>query len=299
MASTRRRIVACMMRLMLASFAITVLAVSFAPSRSAAQPPPAPAPAPAAGEMGGLQCFTCGKTFDPAIVERGRTGFVATCGFCHGGDARGGGGGGPNLIGSALVQNDENGKQLDAFLKQGRPANGMPAFDLPAAQVAEIAAFLHSEITYAANRRIYVAPNILTGDPRAGQAYFNGAGRCSTCHSPTGDLKGVGAKYEPMVLQGLIVLPRRGTGPSYLTSTALRATVTLPSGKAMSGVIARLNDFEVTLYDPATRQMQSFTRKGKVPKVMVTNPIQGHYDLLNTWTDNDMHNVTAYLAGLK
>jgi cytochrome c oxidase cbb3-type subunit 3 len=297
MATTRREIVACAMRLMLASLAMTLLALSVAPSRSAAQPPSPPAAA--AGEMGGLQCFTCGKTFDAAIVERGRTGFVATCGFCHGGDARGGGGGGSNLIGSSLVQNDENGQQLGAFLRQGRPANGMPAFDLPAAQVAEIATFLHSEITYAANRRIYVAPNILTGDPRAGQAYFNGAGRCSTCHSPTGDLKGVGAKYEPMVLQGLVVLPRRGTGPSYLTNTALRATVTLSSGRAVSGVVARLNDFEVTLYDPATRQMQSFTRKGKVPKVTVTNPIQGHYDLLNKWTDTDMHNVTAYLAGLK
>ena len=44
--------------------------------------------------------------------------------------------------------------------------------------------------------RAYKILDILVGDPKAGEAFFNGAGRCSSCHSPAGDLKGVGAKYE-------------------------------------------------------------------------------------------------------
>ena len=57
---------------------------------------------------------------DPAAVERGQRLHVQECGFCHGANARGGSGG-PDLTRSALVQNDENGKQLGEFLQVGRP----------------------------------------------------------------------------------------------------------------------------------------------------------------------------------
>ncbi len=36
-----------------------------------------------------------------------------------------------------------------------------------------------------------------------------------------------------------------------------------------------------------------------MPKVVVTDPLQAHFDLLPKWTDTDMHNMTAYLATLK
>ena len=131
---------------------------------------------------------------DQAAVDRGKALLVEQCGFCHGANARGGSGG-PDLTRSVIVQEDEGGKQLGAFLRVGRPDRGMPKFDLPDAQMADLAAFLHSAIYLNANRRLYKILDILVGDPKAGEAYFNGAGRCSSCHSPTGDLKGVGAKY--------------------------------------------------------------------------------------------------------
>ena len=62
-------------------------------------------------------------------------------------------------------------------------------------------------------RNTYKILNILVGDPKAGQAYFNGAGKCDTCHSAEGDLKGIGAKYDPVTLQGKIVMPRATPGP--------------------------------------------------------------------------------------
>ena len=241
--------------------------------------------------------------FDPEAVDRGSSLFVSQCGFCHGSNARGGSSG-PGLTRSELVQDDEGGRQLGAFLRDGRPDKGMPAFQLTTDQVSDIATFLHAAIFRSANRRLYQLLDILVGDPKAGEAYFAGAGRCATCHSPTGDLKGVGAKYDPVTLQGRMLMPRGGRGagppqPAYLDRNALRATITLPSRQTISGVLVRLTDFDVTLYDPQTSQIRSWLRNGDVPKVDVVDPLQAHIDMWTRWTDDEMHNMTAYLASLK
>ena len=182
----------------------------------------------------------------------------------------------------------------------------MPKFDLTRGQVSDLAAFLHATIYLNANRRLYKILDIVVGDAKAGETYFNGAGRCNTCHSPTRDLKGVGAKYEPVTLQGRLLLPRgRERAPSgppvplYSEPTALRVSVTLPSGDVNSGGLVRLTDFEVTLYDSASGLMRSWLRNGDTPRIVVTDPLQAHLDHLTKWTDADMHNMTAYLASLK
>ena len=255
----------------------------------------------AVASLAGAQQQALGPPGDTAAVERGRALLSEQCGFCHGANARGGSGG-PDLTRSALVQEDENGTQLGEFLRVGRPDRGMPKFDLPDAGVADVAAFLHAEIYLASNRRLYKILDVLVGDPKAGQAFFNGAGRCSACHSATGDLKGIGAKYDPVALQGRIVYPRRGGvpgSPAYEDKNAIKATITPSSGAAVTGAIVRLTDFEVTIYDAATRQMRSWLRNGDTPKVVVTDPLQAHMDQLMKWTDTDMHNTTSYLASLK
>jgi mono/diheme cytochrome c family protein len=238
---------------------------------------------------------------DAAAVERGRQLLTQECGFCHGANARGGSGG-PDITRSTIVLEDENGKQLGEFLRVGRPDRGMPAFDLGTAQVSDIAAFLHGEIYAASNRRLYKILDIFVGDPKAGQAYFNGAGRCATCHSPTADLKGIGSKHDPVTLQGRLVYPRRGGipgSPAYEDRNAVKATIALPSGGTATGAIVRLDDFEVTIFDAAAGQQRTWLRNGDVPRVTVTDPLQAHLDQLTKWTDTDMHNVTAYLASLK
>ena len=254
---------------------------------------------------GAAQQQTLTPPQDPAAVERGQKLLVDQCGFCHGANARGGSGG-PDLTRSELVQSDEGGKQLGEFLAVGRPDAGMPRFDLPRAQVSDIAAFLHSAIYLNSNRRLYKILDIVVGDPKAGQAYFNGTGRCRTCHSPAGDLKGIGAKYEPVTIQQRLLLPRGrqrppGAPPAqlYAEPTGLKVTVTLPSGESASGGLVRLTDFEVTLYDATTLRQRTWLRNGDVPKVVVTDPLQAHVDQLTKWTDADMHNMTAYLVSLK
>ena len=243
------------------------------------------------------------QQFDQPSVDRGKEVIVNQCGFCHGSTARGGSSG-PDLTRSELVQSDEDGKELAAFLRNGRPDKGMPAFELTVQQTKDVAEFLHSAIFLNANRRLYKVLDILVGDPKAGQAYFGGAGRCSTCHSVMGDLKGVGAKYDAATLQSKIMMPRGGRGdgppkPAYLEKNAIRVNVTLPTKQVVKGVLVRLTDFDVTVYDPATEQMRTILRSGGAPAVTLSDPLQAHVDMVRRWTDTDLHNVTAYLATLK
>ena len=253
---------------------------------------------PIAGQTQALSAPT-----DRAAVERGGQLLREQCGFCHGPGARGGSGG-PDLTRSVLVQEDENGNQLGEFLHAGRPDRGMPKFDFTPAQNSDLAAFLHDAIYTNSNRRLYKILDIVVGDPKAGAAYFNGAGKCASCHSATGDLKGVGAKYDAVVLQGRLLMPRgRVPGPGqpapplYMDSTAIKATVTAAS-ETMTGGIVRLTDFEVTIYDQASGRQRTWLRNGDT-RVVVTDPLQAHVDHLPQWTDAEMHNMTAYLVSLK
>src|SRR5271166_328898 len=231
--------------------------------------------------------------FDEAAVERGQAAFVGSCGFCHGSNARGGEQG-PDLVRSVVVLDDENARDLGNFLKRGRPEKGMPSFDLAAPQVSDMATFLHSRVAAAAFRDTYKILDILVGDPRAGQVYFNGAGKCSGCHSVTGDLKGIGAKYEPAKLQDKIVMPRDDPkkGPP------IQVTVTLAAGEKITGELVRITDFDVTLRD-ANRVRHTYARNGDSPKVETKDPLQAHIDLLTVYKDKDIHDLTAYLATLK
>ncbi len=240
---------------------------------------------------------TAARSFDKEAVTRGKTQFGMLCGSCHGADARGGAGKTDvDLIRSVLVLDDVAGRQLGEFLKTGRPAKKMPAFDLPDAQVADMAAFLHESITTVSERGSYKYLDVLVGSAKAGEMYFNGTGGCTTCHSIGGDLKGIGAKYDPPTLQLHIVTG--GGGGRGNTRTAKTATVTFPDGKVATGTLGSITPFAVTIRD-AAGATQTIPRDGETPRVVITDPLQAHLDLMRKYTDDDMHNLTAYLASLK
>ena len=243
-----------------------------------------------------------GPQFDPAAVERGQKEFVTSCGFCHGSSARGGQTG-PDLIRSEVVLGDEKGKELGEYLKVGQPDKGMPKFNLSEQQVSDIATFLHRSVAAVSNRGSYQILNILVGDAKAGEAYFNGEGRCNTCHSPAGDLKGIGAKYDPVTLQGRVVMPRgrggRGRGgPAVPQGPVRTVTVTYPSGQTHSGTLVRITDFDVTLRE-SSGAVRTFFRDDDTPRVEIKDPLQAHIDMLARYKDSDIHNLTAYLVTLK
>ncbi len=251
--------------------------------------------------MGSLSAQTGGPPkFDPASVERGKQIFISTCGFCHGSNAKGGEKG-PDLLRSVLVLDDEGGKSIGRVVLKGRPDKGMPNFAMTPAQIGDIASFLHSSIAAAANRDDYKVLNIVTGDPKAGEAFFNGAGHCSSCHSATGDLKGIGAKFEPVTLQDRMIMPqdRSSQDPAPGSKPLLTVTVTTPSGQSVSGVPVAFDDFNIAVRD-AAGDYHSFARLSKDnPRIEIHNRLQAHSDMLMKYTDSDIHNLTAYLVTLK
>jgi cytochrome c oxidase cbb3-type subunit 3 len=140
---------------------------------------------------------------------------------------------------------------------------------------------------------------VLVGDPAAGQAYFKT--NCSSCHSPTGDLAGIGSRTpDPTNLQNLWVGGGAGRGRAAGASPRrqVTVTVTLANGQKIDGKLDRIDDFLVVL-TMADGSQRSFSRMGEVPIVDVHDPMEGHRRMLATYTDRDIHNVTAYLVTLK
>jgi cytochrome c oxidase cbb3-type subunit III len=240
-----------------------------------------------------------GSKEDPKTVDRGGKLFATHCSGCHGTNAKGGPGA-PDLVRSVLVLDDEKGILIAPVLREGRPDQGMPKPNLTEPQISDIVAWLHVQ-TYAADHRTtYTFLDVVTGDAKKGQAYFNGAGKCNTCHSMTGDLAGVGKKYEPFALQSRWLQPRgaRGATPADSPRSAIKVTVTLPSGESVSGTLDHIDDFNVSLY-VSSGEYHSFARDGATPKVEVHDPLKAHRDLLAQYTDADIHNVTAFLVTVK
>jgi cytochrome c oxidase cbb3-type subunit 3 len=240
------------------------------------------------------------QKLDQAAVERGRKIFVPTCGFCHGNDAHGKSG--PDLVRSALVLHDKNGDTIGPVIRNGRPERGMPAFaGMSADQIGDISIFLHSRASDVSNRMAYRIGDIVTGDPRKGEAFFTGAGGCTGCHSPSGDLAHVASKYEAVELQRRLLYPAPNLLDMYLGKAVKppapsKVTVHLPSGEQVSGILDHADEFSVSLHD-SSGWYRSFSRDNTT--VDIQDPRAAHEALLPKYTDDEMHNVLAYLETLK
>lgn len=252
----------------------------------------APVPQRRSGAQGTREFLGLGPPPDAAAAERGANLFASNCSFCHGAKATGGDTG-PDLVRSALVLHDEKAELIGPVIHNGRVNRGMPAFaTLSDAELYDLAEFLHMRVELAANRGTYKLLNVLTGDPKAGEEYFQTAGHCVSCHSATGDLAHIGSKLAPADLQQTFLYPgSRGESKSH------KVTVTLASGESISGTLVRLDDFNVSLYQ-RDGEYRSVKLSGNV-KVDVEDKLAAHRELLDKYSDADMHNLTAYLATLK
>ena len=252
-----------------------------------------------AGGGGFANAFPPRPPADPASVERGKMLYGINCTFCHGADTRGGDSG-PSLLRSSTVLDDQNGELIAPIVKNGRLDAGMPKFDLTDDQIRDIAAFIHSFRAAGYDESRLKPPNILVGDAKAGEMYF--AAKCASCHAATGDLQGIASKIpDDRLLQQTWLMPGTGAGrggPPPVQVPRPTVTVTLPSGEKVEGTIDRFDDFVVSLTQ-ADGTHRSFRLEGDTPKIEIRDPLQPHRDLLRTYTDADIHNVTAYLATLK
>lgn len=217
-------------------------------------------------------------------VARGASTYVKNCAMCHGGEGyevRA-----PDLRFTSLLSRDIKGNIVGPVVRAGRPTLGMPAFSgLTSSQMTDLAAYLHSA-SDVFRARAAAGNRTLPGDVAQGKAYF--AATCSGCHSPAGDLAGIGAKYTPVVLQRRILYPENAATTS--------ATVTMSGGRTIQGRLVHNDEFDISLIDK-DGWYRSFSRTGV--KVEIHDPLAAHGSLLEKYTNPDIQNLVAYLVTLR
>ncbi|MEO7191589.1 MAG: c-type cytochrome [Vicinamibacterales bacterium] len=256
------------------------------------------------GGRGGFAQFTR-PVASADVLVRGKSLYEANCASCHAVDLRGTADGKfPNLLRSGTALNDKQGELIGASIGKHAPAITLTPTDSLA--IAEYIHSVHATMGGQGSppgRNPTGELNILVGDPAAGQAYFSAA--CSTCHSLTGDLEGIGSKYtDPRALQNAWVAGssgRFGGGGGGRGGGGNPVTVTMADGSKLTGALIRNDDWLVVLMLPdGTRK--SIARNNGIPKVDVTDPNEAHKKMvleLDDANNKKMHDVTAYLWTVK
>jgi cytochrome c oxidase cbb3-type subunit III len=294
-----------------------------APQAPAPAGQPAPAPAAPAGRGAGRQGGGAGAPGGGArrggftqftrplasqdVLVRGKSLYDATCASCHAADLRGTPTG-PNLLRSGVTLTDQAGDQVGAAVSRHTPT-----LTLVSADTVAIAEYIHSvqatmggQGSPPGRNPTGVTLNVLVGDVKAGEAQFGTL--CASCHSVTGDLKGIGSKYDDArALQNAWVAGSSGTfgggGGRGGGGGGNPATVTLADGSKLEGTLVRKDDFLVVITLPdGTRK--SMARVNGIPKVDVKDPQEAHKNMAMKLIFDDpdnkkMHDITAYLWSVK
>jgi cytochrome c oxidase cbb3-type subunit 3 len=254
---------------------------------------------------------------DAAAQERGRALWASHCIDCHGAQARGSDTG-PNIIRTKTANFDRSAPQagsvLGPFLKAGHPTQSRkPSASFTDDEVVALANFLRARINDTMRGSpVFTVGDILVGDRKAGEAYFNGAGGCAACHTGERSLAGVATRIPAAVdLQQRMLFPNTGRGragrgrpgppaaggAAAPDRNAVTVTIATPGRPTLSGALVEESDFHVTL-----RQADGIVRtvrRTPATKVTRSNPLQAHVDLLDRITDAQIHDVVAYLETLK
>ena len=247
---------------------------------------------------------------DPARVAMGEGIYGVNCRVCHGQDLRGGEMGGPNLLRSDLVLQDQEGELIGPVVREGRSSPGatpMPALALNDEEVKAVAAYIHSVAATAQGQGApppgeAVELNIVVGSAERGQEHF--ARLCSSCHAAEGDLAGIATRIpNPENLQNSWVAGRPWNQPYDTNSPRRRVmvTVSLDNGEQVTGQLRRRDDFFVSLTtaDGTYRSFPVLRGSPAVTEVDVNDPMARHLELLKELSDDVMHDITAYMVTLK
>ena len=236
------------------------------------------------------------------VLLRGQSLYQGNCESCHAADLRGVLNKGPNLLRSAVAMDDEHGELIGPNVSKHNPPLNLVADDTVAISeyIHSILATMGAQGSPPGRNPVGLQLNVLVGDAQAGKAYFDG--HCASCHSATGDLKGIAAKYpDPRALQNAWVAGASGAGGFGGASETGRAvTVQMPNGQKIDGKLVREDDFDVVL--TVTDGARRYIPITKGVTVNVADPQAAHKKMVLELDDpenKNMHDVTAYLATLK
>ncbi len=176
-----------------------------------------------------------------AWSQEPRENFGKQCGVCHGdghGTERG-----PNLVGNrrlrALSPNE-----LRDVIRNGVPARGMPAFDLPATELDGLTAWVRGMNAPASQASV-------PGDRAAGERYFFGNGGCAGCHMVFGrgkaagpDLSATGRDLTVTEIEEAVEKPSQTVRAGYQV-----VNVKLRNGRAVRGFARNRNRYNLQVQD--------------------------------------------------
>ncbi|HVY95246.1 MAG TPA: c-type cytochrome [Bryobacteraceae bacterium] len=276
------------------------------PAYSQGTPIPVPDPVPIAPGKGvraqGFTQYTRPLASQDVLI-RGKALYNSTCASCHAADMRGVAGKGNNLLRSGTVLSDKQGELIAANVAKHNPKINLVETDNTA-----ISEYLHSvEATMGpqgsppGRNPMGIELNVLVGDAKAGEAYF--AKACASCHSVTGDLKGIASKYaDAKALQngwfdGVLPVAGRGGGRG-----GMQAIVTMPDGTKFEGRSIRKDDYIVILLQADGTRKSIPLDVTPAPKVEMKDPQEAHKKVAIAIDDPDnknLHDITAYLWTLK
>src|SRR5918999_1705600 len=168
--------------------------------------------------------------------------YSTRCGGCHGDDGRGTQQG-PALAGSPSVR-ARSAQSLRNVIRNGVPAAGMPAFDLPDGTIDALA-------TMIASWNAVAAKTTVPGDAAAGRQFFVGKGQCVTCHLAQGEGSAIGPDLSDIALtltvdeiRDALLNPDARIAPGYdLVSVSLR------NGRTLRGFARSRSSFDLALQD--------------------------------------------------
>lgn len=135
-------------------------------------------------------------------------------------------------------------QSLRNVIRNGVPSAGMPAFDLPAAEIDALAAMLVSLNAVAAETAV-------PGDRAAGKAFFSGKGGCTSCHMVYGegssigpDLSNVARELTVDEIRDALLQPTARITPGYGL-----VTLNLRDGSTLRGFARARTAFDIAVQD--------------------------------------------------
>lgn len=222
----------------------------------------------------------------PDIQEAIQQTYSTRCGGCHGDDGQGTAQG-PALAGSASVR-ARSVQSLSNVIRNGIPAAGMPAFDLPENAIAGIATMIASWNTVAADARV-------PGDEVAGRQFFVGKGRCVSCHVVRGEGSAIGPDLSDVALtltvaeiRDALLNPGARIAPGYGLVTAR-----LRDGRTLRGFARNRSSFDVAIQDLSG----TFHTLSLDDVASMTDEQTSHMTAVKASAD-ELRDVIAYLSRL-
>lgn len=176
----------------------------------------------------------------PNDVEAGRARFNVRCAGCHG--QNGLGGERAPAIGHSWRSRTETRDAISDLIRHGIPDAGMPGFNVPDAELAQLVAFVESRVLPLSKTRIQ-------GDAAAGESLFYGTAGCSHCHM----IRGKGSVQGPDLTEAAnrITLAEVETTLNDPNRRRLKqyhvATVVLRAGNQIRGFVRNESSADIQL----------------------------------------------------